>query len=82
MMTFQENSQCFDKIGHFGVLMETRGLWINRLYVSVWFSKTLKFCVITAMALVSRFELIGDEYLHAAPECREVILRVGWLWFL
>ena len=34
------------------------------------------------MAPVSRFELIGDEYLHAAPECREVIIRAGWLGFL
>ena len=34
------------------------------------------------MDLVSKFELIGDEYLHAAPECCEVILRVGWLGFL
>ena len=62
--------------------MEMHGLWINRLYVSVWFSKTLKVCVIAAMAPVSRFELIGDEYLHVAPKCREVILRVGWLGFL
>ena len=82
MTTFQGNSQCFDKIGHFGVLMEMCGLWINRLYVSVWFSKTLKVCVIVSMAPVSKFELIGDEYLHATPECHEVILRVGWLGFL
>ena len=31
---------------------------------------------------VSRFELIGDEYLYAAPECREVVSRFGWLEFL
>ena len=34
------------------------------------------------MAPVSRFELIGDEYLHVAPECREVIIRARWLGFL
>ena len=34
------------------------------------------------MAPESRFELICDKYLDAAPECREVILRVGWLGFL
>ena len=39
-------------------------------------------CVIATMASVSRFELIGDEYLDISPECREVILRVGWLKFL
>ena len=82
MMTLQGNLQCFDKIGHFGVLVEMHGLWVNQLYVSLWFSKTLKFCVTAAMASVSRFEIIGDEYLHAALECREVILRVGWLGFL
>ena len=26
--------------------------------------------------------MISDEYLHVAPECREVIIRVGWLGFL
>jgi len=34
------------------------------------------------MALVSRFKLIGDEYLYAAPECREIVSRYGWLEFL
>ena len=69
MMTLQGNSQCFDKIGHFGMLMEMSGMWINRLYFSIWFLKILKVCVIVSMAPVSKFELIGDEYLHAAPEC-------------
>ena len=69
MMTLQENSHYFDKLWHFGVLIEMRELWINRLYFSVWFSKTLRVGVIVVMALVSRFELIGDEYLHATPEC-------------
>ena len=64
------------------MLMEMRELWVNRLHVSIYFLKNLKVCVIAAMALVSRFELIGDEYLHATPECREVMLRVGWLRFL
>ena len=31
---------------------------------------------------VSRFELIGDEYLYATPECREFMSRFGWLEFL
>ena len=34
------------------------------------------------MVLVSRFELIGDEYMHVAPKCREVMSRFGWLEFL
>ena len=34
------------------------------------------------MAPVSRFELIGDEYLYASPECREIVSRFGWLEFL
>ena len=34
------------------------------------------------MAPVSRFELIGDEYLYDAPECREVVSRFGWLEFV
>ena len=82
MMTLQENSQCFGKIGQFGVLIEMCGLWINRLCVSVYFLKTLEACVIATMPPVLRFEIIGDEYLDASPECREVILRVGWLGFL
>ena len=82
MMTLQGNSQCFDKIGHFGVLFEMSGLWINRLCVSVRFWKTLTVCVIATMASVSRFELIGDEYLDVVPEFCEVILKVGWLGIL
>ena len=56
--------------------------WINQLCVLVPLSKTLKVCVIATMAHVSRFELIGDEYLDATPKCCEVVLRVGWLGFL
>ena len=25
---------------------------------------------------------MGNEYLDAAPECRELVVRVGWLGFL
>ena len=64
------------------MLMEMHGMWINRLYFSVCFSKILKVCVIDSMALVSRFKLIGDEYLNSSLECRELILRVGWLGLL
>ena len=31
---------------------------------------------------MSRFELIGDKYLYAATECREIVSRYGWLEFL
>ena len=82
MMTLQGNSQCFGKIGQFGVLIEMCGLEINRLCVLVCFLKTLEVCVITTMPPMSRFELIGDKYLDVAPKCRKVILRVGWLGFL
>ena len=34
------------------------------------------------MAPVSRFQLIGDEYLNAASECQELVVKVGWLRFL
>ena len=44
--------------------------------------KILKSCVIAIMALVSRFELMGDEYLDASPECRELVVKVRWLGFL
>ena len=64
------------------MLIEMCGLWINQLCVSVYFLKTLEVCVIATMHPMSRFELIGDEYLDATPECRKVILRVGWLGFL
>ena len=82
MMNLQGNLQGFDKIGHLGIFMVMLRMLINRLYLLVWFSKNLKVCVFAAMAPVSRFEHIGDEYLHAAPECREVIIRAGWLGFL
>ena len=44
--------------------------------------KILKAYIIAIMAHVSRFELIGDEYLDTIPECCKVVLRVGWLGFL
>ena len=57
-------------------------LLINQLHLVIYVSKTLEVCVSAAMTPVSRFELIGDEYLYAAPECREVVSRFGWLEFL
>ena len=52
------------------------------MHIVICVSKTLEVCVSTAMAPVFRFELIGDEYLYAAPECREIVSRFGWLEFL
>ena len=82
MMTLQENSQFFGEIGHFRVLIDMCEFYINRLCFSVGFLKILKACVIAIMAPVLRFELIGDEYLDPAPECRDLVVRVGWLGFL
>ena len=69
MMNLQGDLQGFDRIGHFRVLMVMLRLSINRLYLLICFPKTLEVCLSAAMAPVSRFELIGDEYLHVAPEC-------------
>ena len=82
MMNLQGDFQGFNRIGHFRVLMVMLRLSINQLYLLICFLKTLEVCLSAAMAPVSRFELIADEYLHAAPECREVISRFGWLEFL
>ena len=82
MMTLQESSQLFGEIGKFGVLTDICEFWINKLCVLVQLLKTLKVCVIATMAPVLRFELIGDEYLDASPDCCEVVVRVGWLGFL
>ena len=82
MMIPLENLQFFGEIRQFVMLTDMCGFWMNQLCVLVWFLKTLKVLVIATMAPVSRFELIGDEYLDVAPECREVIRRVGWLGFL
>ena len=51
------------------------------MFLSLGF-EILKACVIAIMASISRFELMADEYLYAAPECRELVVRVGWLGFL
>ena len=82
MMNLQGDLQGFDRKGHFGVLMVILRLTINRLYLLTFFSKILEVCFSAAMALISRFELIVDEYLHEALECREVMSRFGWLEFL
>ena len=74
--------QGFDNIGHFRILMVMLKLSINQLYLLTCFLKTLEVCLSVTMAPVSRFNFIGDEYLHAAPECREVMLTFGWLEFL
>ena len=77
MMNLQGGLQGFDNIGHFRILMVMLKLSINQLYLLTCFLKTLEVCLSVAMAPVSRFELIVDEYLHVAPECREVTLRFG-----
>ena len=64
------------------MLIDMCEFWINQLCCLVRLLKILKVCVISTMAPVSRFELIGDEYLDAAPECHELVVRVGWLGFL
>ena len=82
MMTLQESSQFFGEIGKFGGLTDMCEFWINQLCVLVPLLKTLKVYVIATMAPISRSEIIGDEYLDAAPECCEEVVRVGWLGFL
>ena len=79
MMDLQEGFQGFNKIGYFGVLLVMPILLMKRLHLVICVSKTLEVCVSISMASVSRFELIGDEYLYATPECREVVSRFGWL---
>ena len=44
--------------------------------------ENLKTDVISIIAHVSRFELMGDEYLDTAPKCHELVVKVGWLGFL
>ena len=78
----QESSQFFGEIGQFRVLIDMCGFWINQLCVLFRLLITLKVYVVATMAPVSRFKLIGDEYLDTSPECREVVVRVGWLVFL
>ena len=76
-MTGHVSSQYFGEIRLFGVLVDMFEFWINQLCFSIRVLKILKACVIAIMAPVSRFELMGDEYLDAAPECRELVVRVG-----
>ena len=82
MMNLQEGFQGFYKIGYFRILLVMPRLLINQLHLLICVSKTLEVCVFVTMAPVSRFELIGDEYLYAAPECQEIVSRYGWLEFL
>ena len=81
-MTGHEGSLYFGEIRLFGVLVNMYEFWIDRLCFLVWVLKILKSCVIAIMAPISIFELMGDEYLDATPECRELVVRVGWLGFL
>ena len=67
MMNLQEGFQGFDKIGYFRVLLVMPILLINRLHLVICVSKTPEVYVSAAMAPVSRFKLIGDQYLYAAP---------------
>ena len=55
---------------------------IDLFCFSVQILKISEACVIAIMDPISRFELIGDEYLDVAPECRELVVKVGWLGFL
>ena len=82
MVNLQGDFQGFDRIGYFGILLAMPRLLINQLHLLICFPKTLEVCLSASMAPVSRFELIGDEYLHVAPEWREVVSRFGWLNFL
>ena len=82
MMGLQGDFQGCDRIGYFRVLMVIPRLLINQLHLLICVSKTQEVCVSAAMALVSRFKLIGDKYLYADPKCREIVSRVGWLEFL
>ena len=82
MMDLHEGFQGFNKIGYFGVLLVMPILLMKRLHLVICVSKILEVCVSAAMAPMSRFKLIGDEYLYAAPECQEIVSRYGWLEFL
>ena len=67
-MTGHEGSQYFGEMRVFRVLVTLYEFQIDRLCFSVRVLKILKACVIAIMAPISRFELMGDEYLDAAPE--------------
>ena len=66
----------------FGVLVNPYEPMIDRLCFSIRALKIHEACVISIMAHVARFELMGDEYLDAAPEFCELVVKVGWLGFL
>ena len=63
MMDLQEGFQGFTKIGYFGILLVMPILLMKRLHFVISVSKTLEVGVSTAMSPVSRFKLIGDEYM-------------------
>ena len=61
----------------FGVLVNLHEPMIDRLCFSVRVLKIHEACVIAIMPPISRFELMGYEYLDAAPECRKLVVKVG-----
>ena len=81
-ITAHEGSQYLCEMKMFGVLVNLYEPMIDRLCFSIRALKIHEACVISIMAHVSRFELMGDEYLDAAPEFRELVVKVGWLGFL
>ena len=81
-MTMHEGSQYLGKMKMFGVLVNLYEPMIDRLCFLVRALKIHEACVISIMDPISIFELMGDEYLDAAPECHELVVKVGWLGFL
>ena len=81
-MTAHEGLQHLGEMKMFGFLVNLYEPMIDRLCFLVRVLKIHEAFVIAIMAHVSRFELMGDEYLDAAPECRELVVKVGWLGFL
>ena len=81
-MTAHEGSQHLGEMKMFGVLVNIYEPMIDQMCFSVWVLKIHEACVISIMAPVSRFELMGNNYLDPAPECRELVVKVGWLGFL
>ena len=81
-MTVHEGSQYLGKMKMFGVLVNPYEPMIDRPCFSIRALKIHEACVISIMDPISIFELMGDEYLDAAPECHELVVKVGWLGFL
>ena len=81
-MTAHEGSQYLGEMKMFGVLVNLYESRIDRLCFSVRVLKIHEASIIAIMAPILRFELMGDEYLDAAPECCELVVKVGWLGFL